>query len=482
MKMKCPYCSYDLTTDKTILKCPSCNEIVICPSSIQKMPHNILKDIVKACDVTIFSDILRLQGILADLVHNKLIRKIILLAVEDNVHNKLTNTINSDSTIRIESLKYFFATQNFLYKEVADYVVDSFAYSLGIIESINYVDSSKINGWFTDNSDKKNFSIYEKIEPAKILDLFVKDSLVFENQPFFINWEATNFTRAYINDEEIPTTKNEYETKISGYKKFVLAVENEHYKDARIIEVQPIKTVQISDFKVSRTHIKSGEKIVLSWDVNDANRITLEFDNKELDVTKKNRLEVEPTNTTEFKLTAYAINDLHSISQTINIMVVKPVQILFFRTNKKEIVESDEILLTWQVNNTKKLLLLPMQQDVAKLNKIELLPKETTTYILQASNEVSMEEERVSVFVHPLPVMEKVKPPQLPTFDAPLPLLSFDISQSVIKQIQKAAWLDNLNSELPQMNVCVGAFKLNIEDLNFNVTPINFKEMPNNFK
>jgi len=450
MKIECSYCSTELKTDKTILKCPNCNGIVICPSSIHKMPHEILKEIVDACGVPFFFDTKRLQGALADITQNKQIRRIILLAVNDNIHGKLKNSTNSDSTIRLESLKYIFATQNLLYREVADYIVDSFAYSLGIIEYVNNVDLSKINNWFTDNSDKKSFSIYEKVEPARILDFSLKDKFVFENQPFIIHWEATNFTRAYINNEEIPISKNEYETKISGYKKFVLTVENEHYKDdtAKPIEIQPIKIPQIRDFKASKTHIKSNEEVILSWQVNDAIRVTIKDNNQEIDVTQKNDFTLAPTNTIEYELIVYAINDLYSTSKRIKITVVKPVEIQSFEANKKRIVESDKIILSWQVANAKNVLLLPLQKDVTKLKQIELLPTQTTTYTLQVSNEVFTKEKDESVFVHLLPVVDKIPFPKMPTFDIPLPNLSFDTSykQSITRQMENAAWYNKLFS------------------------------------
>jgi hypothetical protein len=170
MNIKCSYCSHEWTNSgASILKCPNCGQIVICPSAAQNKPHEILKDIVVAYGTQIFSDKVRLQGILADVTQNRKIRKIILLAVDDDIHSKLENSTNSGTTIKIESIKHIFATQNSLYKGPADYIVDSFAYALGIIPSIKNVALLELEKWFTENLDEPNFSVYEKEKPVEIV-------------------------------------------------------------------------------------------------------------------------------------------------------------------------------------------------------------------------------------------------------------------------------------------------------------------------
>jgi len=109
-----------------------------------------LKDIVAACGEQIFSNKTRLQGILADVTANVSIRNLILLAVNNNIHGKLKN---NNSVIGIDSIKYQFATQNILQKEPADYIVDSFAYALGVTQSMGNIDLTKLKNWFyNDNS------------------------------------------------------------------------------------------------------------------------------------------------------------------------------------------------------------------------------------------------------------------------------------------------------------------------------------------
>jgi hypothetical protein len=445
MNVQCPYCNHEwANSEKSICQCPSCQKSIICPSSERSKPHEILQDIIGACGVQILCDKIQLQGYLADITQNKIIRKIILLAINDNIHGKLFN--NSINDIKIESVKYFFATQNFLYKEIADYIVDSFAYALGVKDNI---DLSKLkDDWFTDTSNKNNFSVYKKVEPTAILDFSIIDDKVIENQPFTIQYKTLNANRAYINNEEISINKSEYKIQISAYKQFTLTVENEHYKETQTLEVQPVKLPQIVDFKASETHIKSGDKVVLSWNVADANCITIKYDNQEIDVSNRCDLDVTQTNTMQYELVAHTVNDSYSISEKIKIVVIKPAKILLFQTNKERIVESDKILLTWQVSNANKILLFPLQKDVTKLTQIEILPTQTENYCLQVSNELFTEEKNISVYVYKLPVINKILLPEIPSFNIKLPNVSFDTTYkpSILKQMQKASWYNNLFS------------------------------------
>lgn len=154
MKVKCSYCTNEWQgSGKAIYKCPHCCQMVVIPSSLRNKPHEILKDIIEVFGVQVFSDRTRIQGILADVTKNKLMRKIILLAIDDNIHGKLIN--NANRNIRIESLKHNFAKQNLLNQETAYYIVDSFAYALKISNNIDF--SKYKDDWFLVISSNPSF-------------------------------------------------------------------------------------------------------------------------------------------------------------------------------------------------------------------------------------------------------------------------------------------------------------------------------------
>ncbi|NVK66739.1 MAG: hypothetical protein HWE22_19255 [Flavobacteriales bacterium] len=375
----------------------------------------------------------------------------ILLATKENVHHKLNNVAKSNSKVKIETLKYFFATENFLFKEVADYIIDSFSYSLGHIDSIENSDLTEINDWFIDNSTQDNFSIYQKVKPAKIIDFSINVPFVEENQPFLIQWEAINYSRAYINGEEVPISNNEYETKISGYQKFQLIVENEHYKAiSKPLEIQPVRTPQILEFNASETHIRKDEEVLLTWKTKDSKRSTLFINNKEINTQQKNEHRFIPRSSVICELTVYALNDLQPpVSKTCNIFIVDRVRIIHFRSNKNRILESDKILLSWSAANATKIVLLPLQEDVSGLSQIELSPTKTTTYTLEVSNEVSRERQDCPVIIHSLPKLDNISFPTMPSLVIALPEINLNTTHknnSIVRQLKNARWYNKLFS------------------------------------
>jgi hypothetical protein len=85
---------------------------------------------------------------------------------------------------------------------------------------------------------------------------------------------------------------------------------------------------------------------------------------------------------------------------------------------------------------------------VSRLNEIELLPTESTTYTLKVSNEIFTQQKDISVILHPMPTVNKISLPEIPIFDIPLPSLSLDTSykHSISNQIKKATWYSKLFS------------------------------------
>lgn len=171
MKVKCSYCYYEWQgSGKTIYKCPNCCQMVITHSSLRNKPHELLKDITEVCGIQIFSDRTRIHGILTDVTQNKLVQKIIFLAIDDNIHGKLLNNVNRN--IKVESLKHNFAKQNLLYKETAYYIVDSFAYALEISSEIDL--SKYEDNWFTEVSAIPSYPVPPKKVKSEIEQVGLK--------------------------------------------------------------------------------------------------------------------------------------------------------------------------------------------------------------------------------------------------------------------------------------------------------------------
>jgi hypothetical protein len=256
--------------------------MVIILASLRNKPHEILKDITEVCGVQIFSDRTRIQGILADVTQNKLIRKIILLAIDDNIHGKLIN--NANRNIKIESLKHNFAKQNLLYQETAYYIVDSFAYAL---EISNNIDLSKFeDDWFTEISAIPSYPVSPKTVIPKIEEVGFKDIFSYiKKQTLTITLLLIlligTILAFYFKAEPPPPTitkKTIETTDLIGYYSAVQTLGNTHQSaSAQIInidgnlnlrfaianyplQVMPIK-VDINNLKLETEHLGSGEII-----------------------------------------------------------------------------------------------------------------------------------------------------------------------------------------------------------------------------
>ena len=171
MNTKCPYCFKECRNFGALIwKCPNCGLIVINQSATRSLPHELLKDIAETCGVQVISNKQLLQGILADIAPFSLekTKKIILLAVNDNVHKKLSNS----------DIKNKFAAQNFLDREIAGYMVDAFAYAHGVTQSIPNAEKSKIERWFSDKTDYSAFEETNKPQPQPHLQRLPTDYIL----------------------------------------------------------------------------------------------------------------------------------------------------------------------------------------------------------------------------------------------------------------------------------------------------------------
>ena len=146
-KTKCPYCSGDCSDSGALIrKCPHCVLIVINHSGARKLPHELLKDIADSCGAQTLSDRRLMQNIWADIAPWGMEKtgKLLLLAVADGISGKLKN---------IKGTKKAFADRNSIPKEIADYLVDSFAYALGETKSVKHPERATVERWFCDRAE-----------------------------------------------------------------------------------------------------------------------------------------------------------------------------------------------------------------------------------------------------------------------------------------------------------------------------------------
>ena len=136
--MNCKHCKAQWTApkDKSLSKCPFCNEPLIDPTQVgnNASPDIILLQVVEQFDVDILGD-RRLSAILSDFMPHVERRylNIFRQAVQEGIGARLLELTNEDEAIRtatIHTLKSSFR-QNNGFDHTADYVVDCFLFALG---------------------------------------------------------------------------------------------------------------------------------------------------------------------------------------------------------------------------------------------------------------------------------------------------------------------------------------------------------------
>ena len=133
--------------------------------------------------------------------------------------------------------------------------------------------------------------------------------------------------------------------------------------------------------------IPAGEKATLSWNVENADRVTLTNVSSAW-VGLVGSMEVKPPKTTVYTLTACSAAG-ECVSANVTVHVYGPLNILSFTANPTEIQKGDCSLLSWYVENAPKVTLYATTGevwDVTGLPSKTVCPLQTTSYYLVACN------------------------------------------------------------------------------------------------
>lgn len=146
--MKCIKCNGEWTSPSgcSLSKCPFCGNILVLSMNKEEcLPYEVLRGIVENFGMEVLGEN-RLSGMIGDLMYgDQKIVQIFKFAVTKQIGAKLLllkKLDRSDRSIRIANLKLSFCEDNFLQKDIAYYVVDSFVYALGWTDEVPKIGSS----------------------------------------------------------------------------------------------------------------------------------------------------------------------------------------------------------------------------------------------------------------------------------------------------------------------------------------------------
>lgn len=300
--------------------------------------------------------------------------------------------------------------------------------------------------------------LYEK---PKIKLFEIDKERILAGNKINVTWETINSSKTQITGVGEVNSKGNRLIKVEEHEIRLIA-ENE------LGQVEAIKTIEIIPqpvihrFSSVHSNIKAGKTTKLSWSIDYAKAITLKSPTDELDVTVMSELEVSPIEDTTYTLIVLAGDEKTLISKEITIRVLKDVAINDFSSDIPQTLESQPVLLRWNVANADKIMLYPNDIDVTQQTSIKVFPNRTVIYRLVASNAISIKEQMVSVGVRPLPkldvkVSDSLSRLQIPKCEIDLTSLTTSIKETdldrwmlspIEQDITKKMWRKGLWNKL----------------------------------
>lgn len=170
-------------------------------------------------------------------------------------------------------------------------------------------------------------------------------------------------------------------------------------------------TVRILRFLASPVQIRSGQSSTLTWQVENAETVTIDgVGNVD---PRSGSTSVSPEQTTTYRLTAR--NRQGEVSETVTVTVERPeVRILFFQASPMNVAAGGSSTLNWQTENADEVTISGVG-TVARGGNAVVTPAQTTTYTLTARNRFGSTTAQVTIQVTAAPMPRIVRFTAAPT-------------------------------------------------------------------
>jgi hypothetical protein len=163
------------------------------------------------------------------------------------------------------------------------------------------------------------------------------------------------------------------------------------------------ENAKITQFYASEPAVAKGEKSLLCYGVENAKTVWMTPPRTELTASPSRCVEVTPTSTTTYKLTAEGASGpaaTQDVTVTIGPAHVKIVEV---KVSSLEVKKGDQVSICYQVQNAKSVEIAPVHfEGGARPNACVMAsPQQATTYVVTATGASGdRDSERVTVKVH----------------------------------------------------------------------------------
>ena len=277
----------------------------------------------------------------------------------------------------------------------------------------------------------------------------VREGKYWKGSVVHIDWEVNNANIVMINDVDV-TSMSDFEITVDSAITLTISAENDYDKASKSLRLSPHSLPSITSFSSSQRSISSNQEIKLKWSMRNFARAVLRYGSEEIDVTHKDYFKHRPDKDITYMLVCFAEDEKFYDEQSIDVHVMLPVKINSFKADKDYVVESDKVVLTWNVENADRVTLFPLSREVSSLNRYEIAPSRTTEYRLEAVNMISKEEAVVTVGVRALPKVDvkfadAISKIELPSCNVDLSFISSSMEKSKIDEWMTIMPLEDLS-------------------------------------
>ena len=277
----------------------------------------------------------------------------------------------------------------------------------------------------------------------------IREDKYWKGSVVHIDWKVDNANIVMINDVDV-TSMSDFEITVDSATTLTISAENDYDKASKSLRLSPHSLPSITSFSSSQRSISSNQEIKLKWSIRNFARAVLRYGSEEIDVTHKDYFKHRPDKDITYTLVCFEEDERFYEEQSIDVHVMLPVKIKFFEANKDYIVESDKVVLTWDVENADSVILYPFARDISSLNKYEVAPSRTTEYRLEARNMISKEEAVVAVGVRTLPKIDvefadAISKIELPSCNVDLSFISSSMEKSKIDEWMTITPLEDIS-------------------------------------
>jgi serine/threonine protein kinase len=301
-----------------------------------------------------------------------------------------------------------------------------------------------LNSYLSENNylNLKSFDHY--LTAPKIISFSTNEKEILKGNAIELSWIVDNYDKiSIINGIGNVTGKQSISVTPTNTTTYKLIAENAFDKTENEITITVLPLTKIKEFRSKQQKIEHGKATQLVWDIENAEKVELHwFGNMEV-VPLKGEKTISPTDHTNYKLIVTALDGATKEEKEITVQVFKRVEINSFISNLEFVVESLPVKLSWEIDNASSITLSSNMQadiDVTGKNEIEILPKKTSVFYLNAKNELfSANSSQLKIEVQNIPTFNPSIIPILPNGKGLIPSFELDfkgMSETILNESQ----------------------------------------------